>query len=240
MNNSAMHLEDELPLSEIRQLALPTVADRVFDELQQRILSLELPPRTKISETDVARKMGVSRQPVREAFKRLAKQGFLLIRPQVSTTVSLISHEAVLRAQFVRTALEVHTCRAACEKRTDAGLKVLAAMIDDQKAAILAQDRNLFHALDDKFHHEICVLSEVDYVWDLVQESKGHMDRICMLSLDTTSQEFALEEHIDIFNAISKSDADAAAHAMSKHLSRILELFEDIKGENQSYFSDRI
>ena len=69
----------QLPV--IQQSAAPTVADQVFDALKKSILTLELPPGIRISETEVAKKMGVSRQPVREAFKRLAKLGFLLIRP---------------------------------------------------------------------------------------------------------------------------------------------------------------
>ncbi|WP_236939972.1 GntR family transcriptional regulator [Falsihalocynthiibacter arcticus] len=56
-------------------------------------MTLKLAPCTKVSETDVAQKMSVSRQPVREAFKRLAMLGFLSIRPQSSTKVSLISEK---------------------------------------------------------------------------------------------------------------------------------------------------
>jgi DNA-binding GntR family transcriptional regulator len=206
--------------------------------LQQRILALELPPRTRISEADVARRMGVSRQPVREAFKRLAKLGLLQIRPQSSTTVSLISEEAVQRARFIRTALEVQTCRTACAKLTGSGLEALASLIEAQKAAVEARDRERFHALDDQFHREICVQSGVGYVWELIHENKAHMDRIRMLSLDSSSQRHALDEHIDIFNAISARDPDAAAAAITKHLSRILVLIEEVKALDHSWFTD--
>ena len=66
----------------------PTVADQVYAELHRQILSLDLAPGAKISEIDVARAMGVSRQPVRDAFFRLSQLGFLVIRPQRATTVS--------------------------------------------------------------------------------------------------------------------------------------------------------
>ncbi|MCB5200457.1 DNA-binding transcriptional regulator, GntR family [Loktanella sp. DSM 29012] len=225
-----------LPL--LRQTPQPTVADQVFDTLQQRILKLELPPQTKISEAEVSKLMGVSRQPVREAFKRLAKLGFLHIRPQSSTTVSLISEEAVLRAQFIRTALEVKTCRTACETSTPQTLAPLHALIARQKEAIEAQDRDLFHALDEEFHIAICVLADVRFVWDLIQDSKAHMDRIRMLSLNTTSQKLALQEHVAILDAISARDPDTAEAAMTAHLSRIVVLIDEVKKQQHSFFQE--
>lgn len=222
----------------IRKTTQPTVSDQVFYALQQHILSLELPPQTKISEAEVAKQMGVSRQPVREAFKRLAKLGFLEIRPQSGTTVSLISEDAVLRSRFIRTALEVKTCRTACETCTPEGLRPLEALIEKQRAAVRANDRDLFHALDDEFHTEICGLAGVPYIWDLIQESKAHMDRIRMLSLNASSQRLALEEHIAIRDAIAAGQPDAAEAAITRHLSRIVVLIEDVKSQRHSFFQD--
>ena len=191
-----------------------------------------------MSEAEVAAQMGVSRQPVREAFKRLATQGFLLIRPQRSTTVSLISEAAVLKARFIRTALETHTFRAACRKLGPEDFKALHALIDAQAAAVAAKDRQRFHALDDQFHREISIRSGVGYAWDIIHDCKAHMDRIRMLSLDTTSQKHALAEHIQILDALSRNDPDAAADAMVTHLSRITHLIEGIKSTNHDWFTD--
>ncbi len=218
--------------------SVPTISDQVFEALKQELLTLTLMPNSKISEAEVAKRMGVSRQPVREAFKRLARLGFLQIRPQSGTKVSLISEEAVLRARFIRTALELHTCRTAASLADKAGLAGMERLLSQQEAAISAADRDLFHALDDQFHREICVFAGVGYVWDLIHESKAHMDRIRLLSLNTSSQQLALKEHIEIFDAISKGDAEAAATAMNKHLSRILVLIEEIKAANHGWFTD--
>ncbi len=239
MTDVAQHSANDLPIPQIRQTEHPTIADQVFATLQQRILSLELPPRTRLSEADVARRMGVSRQPVREAFKRLAKMGFLNIRPQSGTTVSLISEEAVQRARFIRTALEVQTCRTACEKMTNADLAVLQDLLALQKSAVEANDRERFHALDDQFHREICIRSGVGYVWDLIHDSKGHMDRIRMLSLSQPSQQLAYDEHVILLAAIGARNKDAAAAALTKHLSRILNLITQFKSERHEWFSDR-
>lgn len=234
---STRHHRD-LPLRAIRQPPQPSVADQVFDQLQSSILTLELPPLTRISEAEVARQMGVSRQPVREAFKRLAKLGFLHIRPQSGTTVSLICEQAVLHARFIRTALEVKTCRTASAARDPAGLARLGALIAEQKDAIAAEDRSRFHALDDAFHQEICALAGAGYVWDLIQQNKAHMDRIRMLSLSTSSQQQALTEHIALRDAIAAGQPDAAEAVITRHLDRILVLIAEVKALDHHYFQD--
>lgn len=239
MDDVALQHTNDLPIPTIAKTEHPTIADQVFTTLQQRILSLELPPRTRLSEADVARRMGVSRQPVREAFKRLAKMGFLNIRPQSSTTVSLISEEAVQRARFIRIALEVQTCRTACEKMNAADIAALNDLLTLQRAAVEANDRERFHTLDDQFHREICIRSGVGYVWDLIHDSKGHMDRIRMLSLNQPSQQLAYDEHVILLNAISARDPDAAAAALVQHLSRILVLIKQFKSEKHEWFSDK-
>ena len=228
----------KVSLPVIQYAPQPTVSEQVFNILQQRILTLELQPQTKISEADVSKKMGVSRQPVREAFKRLAKLGFLNIRPQSGTMVSLISERDVLRAKFIRIALEVHTCRTACEVITPEGIEALNDLIVQQRAAVAANDKRRFHALDDAFHRQICVQSGVGFVWELILDSKAHMDRIRMLSLDATSQRLALNEHIVILDAITARKPDDAAAAFTQHLSRIDVLIAPIKAENHSWFTD--
>lgn len=238
MENLVSSRSNTVTLPVIQQPPQPTVSDQVFNALQQRILSLELPPQTKISEAEVAEKMGVSRQPVREAFKRLSKLGFLEIRPQSGTTVTLISEDAVLRALFIRTALEVKTCRVACDIATPEGLQRLADLIEEQRAAVDRNERDRFHALDDKFHKDICNLAGVPYVWDLIHESKAHMDRIRMLSLNTSSQKLALGEHVQILDAIKAGRPDDAEVVITRHLSRIMILIEDVKSQRHGFFQD--
>ncbi|SEN45033.1 transcriptional regulator, GntR family [Loktanella fryxellensis] len=216
----------------------PSVADQVFDALQRHILSLDLPPGSKMSEVEVAQRMGVSRQPVRDAFYRLSKLGFLTIRPQRATTVSLISEAAVMRAKFIRTALESETFTIACDTLTAADLDALHDLIAGQRDAVARDDRAGFHALDDRFHREICDRAGVGFAWDLIHESKAHMDRVRMLSLSTASQRLALGEHVEILDAIAARDALAATAVLRQHLSRIRGLIDQIKAENHGWFTE--
>lgn len=226
-------MDVQLPL--IETIGRPSVADQVFDELLRQILSLELAPGTKLSEVDVAGQMGVSRQPVRDAFYRLSKLGFLLIRPQRATTVTLISEAAVIQARFVRTALEIETVRAAVTRLTEADLAALDGILARQRDAMEAGDKPLFHALDDRFHMEICQRAGVGFVWDLVADRKAHTDRVRRLSLAFASRQ-AWDDHLAIMSALRARDADAAAEAVRMHLSRIRDQIEVIRAQNHSWF----
>ncbi|MCB1355185.1 MAG: GntR family transcriptional regulator [Maritimibacter sp.] len=215
----------------------PSVADHVFEELRRQVLSLELPPGARISEVEVARSMDVSRQPVRDAFYRLSKLGFLTIRPQRATTVSLISPAAVMQARFIRTALEVETVTHAATALSTADLDVLEGILDQQRQVVDPEHRAAFHRLDDLFHYEICARAELGFVWETVAENKGHMDRVRMLSL-TFATERAFQDHLRIFEALKARDPDRAVATMRDHLSRIATMIDRIRDENRDWFID--
>jgi len=223
----------------VRSLETPgrqLIADRVFDELHRQVLSLDLKPGARLSEVDVARALGVSRQPVRDAFYRLSKLGFLLIRPQRATRVSHISEEAVMQARFIRSALEAETVRIATEKLTASDIAALEDLLGEQEVCVKARDPIGFHELDDRFHREICERSGLGFAWELIKENKSHMDRVRFLSLAFASQD-AFGDHLKIMDAIRGRDPDAAMKAMREHLSRIQLQIVRIRAEHPAYFT---
>jgi DNA-binding GntR family transcriptional regulator len=220
----------------LEPLNRPSVADSVFEELHQQIIALQLAPGTKLSETEVARALGVSRQPVRDAFYRLSKLGFLVIRPQRATTVSTISERAVMRARFVRTALETETVRVACERLSAEDHAALDALLGLQHSAMEARDPVAFHALDDQFHREICERAGLAFAWEIIRENKAHMDRVRFLSLAFASQD-AYGDHLQLMEAIRTRDADRAIWHMRRHLSRIRDQIVRIRAENAPFFA---
>lgn len=228
-------MPDPTPLPMIGRPNRPSVADLVYETLRERILSLELQPGSKLSEVEVSTQMDVSRQPVRDAFYRLSKLGLLVIRPQRSTKVSLISETATLQARYIRTALETETVRTATEQLTDRDFDALSNLLTAQKDALQDDDRALFHTLDDQFHREICERSGVAFAWDLIHENKAHMDRVRIATLSFASHQ-ALDDHFAIFEPMKRRDAEAAVAAMRIHLSRIKDLVDRIQDEKHEWF----
>lgn len=232
-------MSDVLQLGGLEPLLRPSVADQVFDALRTKILALELSPGTKLSEVDVARQMGISRQPVRDAFYRLSKLGFISIRPQRATTVSQISTNAVMQARFIRAAIEAQTVRVACDRLTAADHTALRDLLGRQRTVMEAQDPLAFHALDDQFHRELCERAGCGFAWEIIRENKSHMDRVRFLSLAFASQD-AFGDHVAILDAIEARNAPAAMQQMQQHLSRIKLQIERIRGDNQSYFAKEV
>ncbi len=212
-----------------------TATDQVFRALYRAIVTFDLPPGTKVSEVEVARRLEVSRQPVRDAFFRLSVLGFLIIRPQRATLITSISDEHVRRATFIRTALEVACIRAAVAAITEADIADLGRIMERQKAAVEADDKPLFHTLDDAFHSEICRIGGHAYAWPLIDEQKGHMDRVRILSLMQTKQ-IAYDEHLSILEALKARDALAAETAQTRHLMRIADILPEIRAAHPQYF----
>jgi GntR family transcriptional regulator, rspAB operon transcriptional repressor len=225
----------DITLRSIDSIRTASVADLVFEELYDRVVTLDLPPGSRLSEADVARQMGVSRQPVRDAFYRLSQLGFLQIRPQRPTTVARISEDAVHQARFIRTALEVETTAEAAERLTGEGLAELDTMLDEQRKAVAADDRLRFHALDDEFHRTICRLSGHEYAWTLIRDNKSHMDRVRWLSLASGAGS-ALSDHARILDALRIRDGRAAADCMRLHLSQIEGILAQIRSDHGEYF----
>jgi DNA-binding GntR family transcriptional regulator len=214
----------------------PSVTELVFEELYQRVITLDLAPGAKLSEVEVARRMGVSRQPVRDAFYRLSRVGFLLIRPQRATIVAPISESAVREARFIRTALEVETVQVAARELGPDQLSRLAGLMQRQEAAVEAGDKTGFHALDDEFHRLICELTDLAFAWTVIKEHKAHMDRVRYLSLAFGARS-ALNEHKDIMAAIAAHDPVKAAEAMRAHLSQIVNIIATIRQDRDEYFA---
>jgi len=228
-------LQDLASLPPMDDFRPKSVTDQIFETLYARVVNLTLPPGVKLSEAEVAAQLGVSRQPVRDAFYRLSQMGFIQIRPQRATTVTPISTEAVMQAYFIRRALEEATMREAALQLQPADWDRLDRLIDRQEAASRSDDRAEFHALDDQFHHDICAAAGKEFVWNLVRDNKGHMDRARFLSLSYGSST-AYIEHRQILAALRARDPDGAAAAVRIHLSRIEQILGRLRIDQPDIF----
>jgi len=212
-----------------------SVADFVFETLYKDVVQLALPPGSRLSEAEVADRLQVSRQPVRDALYRLANRGFVLIRPQRATLVTKISEAEVLRAAFIRIALETACMKEAIGRVTDADIAALRDLLETQGRVVAAADSSRFHDLDEAFHAMLCDIAGHAQVWNLIQEQKGHMDRARFLSL-SFNQSSAHQEHIAILKALAARDRGAALDLLEAHLSKIRAHLPQIRKAHGSYF----
>lgn len=216
-----------------------TSADDVFDFLFAQINALKLLPGTKISEVEIARRFEVSRQPVREAFIRLANRDLLLIRPQKATVVRRFSHQKIQRARFIRFAVESEVLRRACANPLGRNKGRLERNIEAQKRAIKDKDVDRFHELDYEFHRILGAVANSEFVFETILENKAQVDRICMLSLsEPAAMDELLNDHIVLFEALVAKDEAKVLETIRFHLSRLDDVVAGIRKSHADYFED--
>lgn len=215
----------------------PTMARRIGDVLRDAIVTLELKPGDTISESEIAARFGVSRQPVREAFIQLAEQGLLRVRPQRSTEVVRISVRSVLNARFVREALEVAVVRKAAEDCAGMEASTFEEVLALQARASDANDYRAFHTQDDAFHRLLAKLSGHEFVWRLIDAQKQQMDRVRYLSL-ALGMPNTIREHREIGDAVLAGDAALAEAHMRRHLHKIDTHILQIRDLHREFFAD--
>lgn len=212
-----------------------TMALRVVGALRDEIVTMALKPGDVISESDIAGRYGVSRQPVREAFIRLAQQGLLLIRPKRATVVKKISPDGVRQSRFIRESIEVEIIRRVAARPGDAKA-VLAELIAEQEAASSADDSLGFHNLDELFHRTLARLAGVEYAWQLIDDHKMQLDRVRFLTLGVSSSQRAIAEHKEIAAAVAAGNSVEAEAAMRAHLARAELLLSQTIADHPDYF----
>ena len=214
-----------------------TTTDVVFDQLHDEIVSLKLLPGTKLSEAEVARRFGVSRQPVRDAFNRLDNLDLLLIRPQKATEVRGFSIDRIGLARFVRLAVELEVIRHACSVWNTSHAERLEQNLDQQQQSIDNGQPEKFHALDYQFHKLIAELGGCPLAFETIQECKRKVDRLCVLSLGRADESATLlEDHRQLAHSLKHGSVEKATAIARKHLSRLDDTIADIHLTHAEYF----
>lgn len=205
-----------------------SIGTQLYRHLRGSIIRGELRPGQALSESEIARQYSTSRQPVREAFIKLAEERLVVIQPQRGTFVVKISVADVLDARFVREAIEVAVAQEAATSAPPTAIKELRSLIEQQKAVAQGQS-DAFLALDEEFHRTIALSVGRAHAWRVIEGIKAQMDRIRYLSLDdATPLPLIIEQHTRIVDGIEAGDPTAAAAATRSHLREIIISLPDI------------
>jgi DNA-binding GntR family transcriptional regulator len=215
-----------------------SAAQRIESELRRLIVALELPPGVRLSESDIAERHGVSRQPVREALIGLARTRLVEIQPQRGTVVVKISVRKMMEARFVREAIETAVVRRACSSFDRQSRERIDDLLDMQEQAARRDEHAAFQRYDELFHIALAEGAGCPLAWEAIQDIKAHMDRVCQLTLPGPEAMLPLiDQHRAIISAIDAQDENTAAEAMRRHLTEILRALPQIEAEHPELFS---
>ncbi|WP_377761723.1 GntR family transcriptional regulator [Paracoccus angustae] len=212
-----------------------SVVDQLYAKLRSAIIDNVLMPGARLSEAEVAMQHGISRQPVREAFIKLANENLLEIRPQRGTFVAKISLPDVMDARFVREAVEADIVRLLAMTPDPALIANLRAQLTAQETLIGGSARDFMEA-DEIFHRTLAEGADKGRAWHVVVEMKAQMDRVRFLSSMHFPVDRLIEQHRAIVDSLEAGEAAGAERAMRLHLQGILQDLPVIKQERPEYF----
>jgi DNA-binding GntR family transcriptional regulator len=214
-----------------------SIAKDVAQTLRRLLVTMQIPPGTRLSEQEVGRRLGVSRQPVREAFIKLAEVGLVVILPQRGTQVVHISPRAVGDALFIREAVECAVAREAARLLDLDCKKLITENLEQQKVALARSQPDRLFALDEDFHHLLAKAAGRPLAWTAIDHVKAHLDRVRWLSFAALgARSTVIEEHEAIFAAIQRGDQPAAAEAMRRHVTNQIGKVEQVMAERPDLF----
>src|ERR1700694_2213200 len=217
-----------------------TAASRIYSDLRTELVSLQRRPGEAVSEAEIALSYGVSRTPVREAILKLSDEGLLEIFPQSGIFVSRIPIAVLPEAIIIRRALEEPPARLAAERATSSQILVLHSILERQREADAAKDRDAFHHADEMFHAPMADVARYPGIWTLIQQVKMHVDRYRRLTLPQEGRiGRAIAEHEAILDAIEAHDPAGARTAMEIHLERLLADISATQSINPEFFDER-
>jgi DNA-binding GntR family transcriptional regulator len=191
----------------------------VYEALVELVIAGRLGAGQHLVETELARQLGVSRQPVREALHRLEAEGWVDLRPNQGAFVHVPTDQEVDQLLDVRELLEVETARLAARTVTPDQLARLRAICRDGEAAVAAGDTERFVSLNNSFH---AALAEVGGNAVLAELSAivGRRARWYYRLVAPMREHESCVEHLAMVEAIEAADGDQAAKVARSHVER--------------------
>jgi phosphonate utilization transcriptional regulator len=207
------------PHPTITLLQTSSLTSVVQGELERMILSGELAPGAKLTEMALATRLGVSRGPLREAFRMLEEAGLVRTEKNRGVFVRDIPIAEAVEIFDLRAAMDELVGRRLAEHITAPQLKEVRGLVEQMEAAVKAKDTYHYHLLNLKFHDRLVELAGNSKLTAIYRKLIKELSLFRRLNLaDGWLMPISASEHRGIVKAIASGDADAAGKAMFNHV----------------------
>jgi DNA-binding GntR family transcriptional regulator len=201
------------------------LSGQVKDHLLQEIMAGHYPPGSRIVETRVARELGTSQAPVREALRDLEALGVVEITAFRGARVRHPSRAELLEAYGIRAELESLGARLALENMSDEDIEELQGYLDEMQAAADAVDTRREAMADVRFHARVIEIGAnhtLERVWKYLEP--GSRTYITLVVPGVNSRQIA-DLHIPILEALRSRDPETVVRAYRQHFETVSEMF---------------
>lgn len=197
----------------------------VYEELKMQILTGKIVPGTRMMEVELAEDMGVSRTPIREAIRKLEKEGLVTIEPRRGAYASQMSTDDMVEILEVRQNMEGLAAYIAAQRMKPEQFKILKEVEDAYNRAVEKGNAADMIKYDTKFHKLIVASSNNKILIQMVEQLQEMVLRFRYVYYDDFKRaENMPNEHQMIMDAIEGSNAEAARIAADNHVAKLKDL----------------
>jgi DNA-binding GntR family transcriptional regulator len=195
------------------------LSDRVYDAIRGWILSGELAPGMRVVESEIARVLGTSQTPAREAVRRLAHEGLVTYRPRLGNFVTEISQVEAREAREVRVLLEAAAARRATGHVPPEELDLLRIEVQRMTDAAEHHDIGAFREADLRFHRQVLATSGNSMLLKVWRTLEPALWNLQVVSNAMYAGDWGLmaRRHIDLVEVLAGTDPEDAARLFSAH-----------------------
>ncbi|WP_026328568.1 GntR family transcriptional regulator [Streptomyces sulphureus] len=211
-----------MPSSTLRK---PPAAERVYAHVKQAVLERRYEGGVLLTEGELAEEIGVSRTPVREGLLRLEAEGLIKLYPKKGALVLPVSAQEVADVVETRLLVEQHAVHASVPL-SGALAEHLETHLVEQRRCADEGDLHAFAVSDRCFHAELVRATGNDILVRIYDQLRDRQLRMGVAMMHAQPERIAknLTEHREIYEALTDGDADAAAQAVHRHISRVRQL----------------
>ncbi len=194
-----------------------TLREKILETIREAILKGNLKPGEKVAEPELAERFGISRTPIREAFRQLESEGYLTVIPRKGAVVAALSEQDVQEYYAIKSILEGYAAELAADKLSDKELEKLEAINERLKALAAEGDVKAFYRVHSEFHDLFLKASGNSKLVELIQQLGMKFNRLRMASLSVEGRmNISVAEHDKLLEAFRKHDGQLAENLVKK------------------------
>jgi len=218
---------DGIGAADVSPLKRPApLRESAYEALTQMIIAGRLEPGQHLVEVELARMLGVSRQPVREALQRLHNEGWVDLRPGYGAMVHVPAEDEVDQLLNVRTVLESEAARLAAGRATPEAISELREMCATGTRMVKEGDIDGAVRVNGEFHRYIAELSGNRFIADFAAQVDRRV-RWYYTPVAPARGQASWREHARLITAIAEHDQDKASKVMHEHTERTRKVYHD-------------
>lgn len=203
------------PLTDTDRHQLPK--NRAYNHIRDQIITGAWPGGTRLQPEQIARELGISRMPVRDAIAQLDGEGLVTIRPHQSAVVTLLPPQEIVELYEIRAILEGHSARKAAEKVTDSDLDELRLLNGRLVRSELDVPRWL--AYHDQFHDFVCEIGKQRHLLQEIRRIRSVIQPYLLMFIHEYRQgEMVGDEHKLLIDALASRNGTLAERTFIHHI----------------------